>query len=122
MARTFKKAFIVAALLIGGATLGMQLAGPDTPNENPAGVGYVVQSPAGLQTDAEKIVVPSGYVLVPLNQGEQTPKPIYIQQTPAQILLPPPSSPAVDQFADKTGHLLQKLSNNTINWIASLFD
>lgn len=42
-------------------------------------------------------------------------------QTPADLLMPPPSPPAIDRFADKAAHLLQQASQKSIHWVASLF-
>ncbi|WP_068784894.1 hypothetical protein [Paenibacillus phocaensis] len=42
-------------------------------------------------------------------------------QTPADLLMPPSSPPAVDRFADKAAHLLQQASQKSIHWVASLF-
>ncbi|MEF2964765.1 hypothetical protein V3851_02900 [Paenibacillus sp. M1] len=42
-------------------------------------------------------------------------------QTPADLLLPQPESPAVDRFADKTAQLLQQVSRKSIHWFASWF-
>lgn len=44
-----------------------------------------------------------------------------VMQTPADLLMPPPSPPAVDRFADKAAHLLQQASQKSIHWVASLF-
>lgn len=41
-------------------------------------------------------------------------------QTPGQMLAPA-SETSIDRFADKTGELLQKTSQKSINWIVSLF-
>lgn len=42
-------------------------------------------------------------------------------QTPADLLMPPPSPPAIDRFADKAAQLLQQASQKSIHWVASLF-
>lgn len=42
-------------------------------------------------------------------------------QTPADLLMPPPSPPAIDRFADKAAHLLQQASQKSIHWVASWF-
>ncbi|MGG6314068.1 hypothetical protein [Paenibacillus macerans] len=57
------------------------------------------------------------------NQPDQPAQPYGEQamQTPADMLLPPPSPPAVDRLADKTAHLLQQASQKSIHWVASLF-
>jgi hypothetical protein len=44
-----------------------------------------------------------------------------VMQTPADLLMPPPSPPAIDRFADKAAHLLQQASQKSIHWVASWF-
>lgn len=44
-----------------------------------------------------------------------------VLQTPADLLMPPPSPPAIDRFADKAAHLLQQASQKSIHWVASWF-
>ncbi|GGA20290.1 hypothetical protein [Paenibacillus physcomitrellae] len=42
-------------------------------------------------------------------------------QSPGQLLLSPSPQTSVDRFADKTGELLQNVSQKSINWVVSLF-
>ncbi|ANS75186.1 hypothetical protein AWM70_11710 [Paenibacillus yonginensis] len=42
-------------------------------------------------------------------------------QSPGQLLMSPAPQTSVDRFADKTGELLQNVSQKSINWVVSLF-
>ncbi|MBW4841247.1 MAG: hypothetical protein KZY74_17795 [Paenibacillaceae bacterium] len=100
-------------------------SGPTTPVWTTTGQGNA--TPQGTT---------GGYTLVPsygtVQNGATTPSATangsnlpaaggQVMQTPADLLLPPPSPPAVDRFADKAAHLLQQASQKSIHWVASLF-
>lgn len=73
----------------------------------------------------------TGYGYAPTSSGTAAPSPTadgsaapvggQAMQTPADLLMPPPSPPAIDRFADKAAHLLQQASQKSIHWVASLF-
>ncbi|WP_059052103.1 hypothetical protein [Paenibacillus senegalimassiliensis] len=147
MAKMLRNTLLYGFLLVGGVTLGMQLAengtasiyGPSfatnrtaSPEQtaqglNPAyvwtnGQGDVmVQSNAPLSSGQPQVLTPSeqdyGTGTAQEPQGGDL-----VMQTPADLLLPPPSAPAVDRFADKAAHLLQRVSQQSIHWVASWFD
>lgn len=87
-------------------------ATPGTGNSYGAGYGYGITSPGAGNPSAG---TPAA--------GGQTGQPYgdSALQTPADLLLPPQTPPAVDRFADKTAHLLQQVSQKSIHWVASLF-
>lgn len=117
MSNDIKKIFLYGLLLIAGVTFGMQLA--ESGNKNTYGVQpYTVPQSQVQQGDTSQY-----YVQQPQMQTQSTPPtaPIITTPAPADILLPSATKPSVDKFADKTANLLQKLSKQSINWVASLF-
>ena len=140
MSRTMRKSFLYGLLLIAGVTLGIQLASTDAPNPSITGPA-VDKGIAGEQVkkpSTSEVSDYSGYVIINgvtyysssflsnLAQGGdqkqgQEQAPSGVLETPADLLLPPASPPAVDQFADKAAQLLQDASRKGIHWVASLF-
>jgi hypothetical protein len=127
--------FFYGVLLVAGVTFGMQLA--ESGNKDTYGSPqYYVQQPQVQaqqigqteqteQTQQTQQIGQTGQV----QQGQQgqqlqAQSPLSTAPTitaPADILLPPATKPSVDKFADKTANLLQKLSKQGIDWVASLF-
>lgn len=129
MSNDFKKLFLYGVLLVAGVTFGMQLA--ESGNKDTYGSSqYYVQQPQvqaqqigqTQQTQQTQQIGQTGQV----QQGQQLqaqspPSTAPTITAPADILLPPATKPSVDKFADKTANLLQKLSKQGIDWVASLF-
>jgi hypothetical protein len=129
MSNDIKKLFFYGVLLVAGVTFGMQLA--ESGNKDTYGSPqYYVQQPQVQaqqigQTEQTQQIGQTGQV----QQGQQgqqlqAQSPLSTAPTitaPADILLPPATKPSVDKFADKTANLLQKLSKQGIDWVASLF-
>ncbi|OAB33993.1 hypothetical protein [Paenibacillus glacialis] len=55
------------------------------------------------------------------SEQQQVEVPDYSDKTPQQILIPETSKPTVDVLADKTANLLQKASQESIQFVVSLF-
>lgn len=144
MSSDIKKMFLYGVLLIAGVTFGMQLA--ELGNKDTYGSGWQQQN--NVSNGAQSYTVPQSqfpqaespqfYVQQPQIPSQQTGQGQQLQQsqqmqaqtpqstaptitTPSDILLPPATKPSVDKFADKTANLLQKLSKQGIDWVASLF-
>ncbi|MBO2943288.1 hypothetical protein JJQ72_04740 [Paenibacillus sp. F411] len=106
-----------------GILIGLQLGGEgravqDTAAGLPAQMqGYpAVEQPApSLQGNIAGPEQEAGYGKAP---EPARPK---FEPVPRDILLPGASSPPADVLADKTGGLLQRLSNQSIRWVVSLF-
>lgn len=120
MARTMRNGLMYGILLVVGVAFGMQMA------ESGARTTYGPSLDNGATTVTKQWVVPHAESTVPKSIVQQQPvptvAPVTSNQTPADLLLPPPSQPSVDQFADKTAELLQQLSKKSIHWVASLLD
>lgn len=56
-----------------------------------------------------------------IQQPVQTQTVPEVLQTPGNILLPAPPKSPIDHLADRTGELLQQVSQNGIKWVVSLF-
>ncbi|WP_018752741.1 hypothetical protein [Paenibacillus sanguinis] len=147
MAKMLRNTLLYGFLLVGGVTLGMQLAengtasiyGPSFDANRTASTQQIAQgwNPAYVWTNGQGDIMVQGnaplaagqpQALVPPKQdyaGEATEEAYsgnMVMQTPADLLLPPPSAPTVDRFADKVAHLLQRVSQQSIHWVASWFD
>ncbi|MNI30014.1 hypothetical protein D3C73_838430 [compost metagenome] len=88
----------------------MNTANGNVPSQLP-GTAYstpIDQQNAGVNSGLHSTVSPQQQVTQP-------------NPTPAELLLPAPTEPAVDRFADQTAHLLQEASRKGIHWFASLF-
>jgi hypothetical protein len=139
VAKTVRNGIIYGILLIAGVTFGMQMA--DSGSQTTFGPGlngglYYADQQTGTYVP---VSVPLN-VTVPTNTPQQpilpTPStaptsptssiPPATQsermQTPADLLAPAPPQRSVDVLADKTAQLLQKLSKQSIHWVASLLD
>ncbi|WP_194434129.1 hypothetical protein [Paenibacillus segetis] len=107
-------------LLVVGVAVGMQMAESGTQST------YGPNLNNGATTVTSQGVAPSVDNSAPKSTAQPKPvptvAPVASNQTPADLLLPPPSQPSVDQFADKTAELLQHLSKKGIHWVASLLD
>lgn len=147
MGKMLRNTLLYGFLLVGGVTLGMQLAENGTASiyepavnaNQTASAQQTIQglNPAYVWTNGQgDVMVQSS---IPLNSGQPQasapPKQSYgtgttgeandgnmVMQTPADLLISPPSAPTVDRFADKTAHLLQRISKRSIHWVASWFD
>lgn len=120
MARTMRNGLMYGILLVVGVAFGMQMAESGTQSN----YGPSLDNGAGAVTSQG--VAPYADNIVPKSTMQPKPAPtiapVASNQTPADLLLPPPSQPSVDQFADKTAELLQHLSKKGIHWVASLLD
>jgi len=89
------------------------------------GVTPVYNGNGGYAGNAGTGTVPDGYYVRtpgPGQPGYQTTPGTEASKTPAELLMPPAEAPGVDQIADKTANLLQKISKQGIHWVASWFN
>ncbi|MFD1177745.1 hypothetical protein ACFQ3W_15750 [Paenibacillus puldeungensis] len=141
MAKRMRRTALYVILLAAGVTLGMQLAESGTADiygpgfqsggflvngqESPSHTEGQLQQNMGQNPDSG--MTPGGAPNWSVNQEANSHQQNNqagggsVIQTPADVLLPPQEPPAVDRFADKAANLLQRISQKSIHWVASLF-
>lgn len=140
MAKRMRRTALYVILLAAGVTLGMQLAESGTSDIYGPGFqsgGFLVNgqtSPTHTERQQQNMgqnpdfsMTPGGALNGSVNQEANSQRQNNqagggsVIQTPADVLLPPQEPPAVDRFADKAANLLQRISQKSIHWVASLF-
>ncbi|MEC0091834.1 hypothetical protein [Paenibacillus macquariensis] len=138
MSRFAKKMWMITIWAGLGLLIGMQLANPSRASSIQPDISKVT-----TPKSAQEITVPlpqgipnsgtaGSYTITvqanpaptqkeTISEQQQVDAPDYSDKTPQQILIPETSKPTVDVLADKTANLLQKASQEGIQFVVSLF-
>lgn len=138
MSRFAKKMWIIIIWAGLGLLIGMQLANPSRASSNQPNIVKTATPQSGqeITVPLPQITTNSGtagsYTITVqanpapaqkdnISEQQQVEVPDYSDKTPQQILIPDNSKPTVDVLADKTANLLQKASQEGIQFVVSLF-
>jgi len=138
MSRFTKKMWMITLWAGLGLLIGMQLSNPSRASSIQPNISKVttpksvqeitVPLPQGITNSGTAgsytITVQANPTPVQkdiISEQQQVDAPDYSDKTPKQILIPENSKPTVDVLADKTANLLQKASQESIQFVVSLF-